>query len=349
MKVLNGIDCIFDQYLYDEHGLNCFLAPKYLATQTFNQEYPDLFYLYFYLFFHYNFNPADRDAPRLYHHDLDSIESYLLKEKLGLEMADINIEDNLVEKIEENLTEGRPVFVPVSKKAIFYCEEYLRNDHPHLILVKGYDRERRRFVIQDGEQLVSLTNSRPYPALRTKIGDVCSEFYMLYETLESGFDMYKESFVYMDGSIKAMRAVKAPAIDSSLNALIDISDMIMEFAGNEEHFIQSKLEYLAHSDNELIMAYISSQKILFNILNRFISMHDQDPSHVEHIRILMNECSGLWKKLTNIIVLNTGRRKAGLENSSSSMINSLSDEIMEMEIKLLKDIAKIGAALKTPV
>ncbi|MVP01962.1 hypothetical protein [Paenibacillus lutrae] len=346
MQVIDGIDCLFDQNLYDEHGLNCFYVPKYIATQAYGQQNPDLFYLYFYFYLHYNVR-SDPQFPQPYNNDsLDLTEAFVLKEKLGLEIVALPADEDLVLKIEEQVRNGWPVFVPVNKKAIFYCEEYLKKDHPHLTLIKGFDSERKVFVIQDGEHNVSLTNSKPYPALRTRTGDVCSQFYMLYDMLESGYGLYNESFEYMRGTIKVLKPLTSVTAPAS-GVLTDLSGMILEYAGQEEQLIGPKFDYLLNHDTGLGMAYANTQKVLFKMILKFMAANEEDPSRIAQIQTLMNDCHEAWKKLIHFVMFIHKREQGSAEETlkNQTVISQFQEEIIQLERKLLDQLARIGTAV----
>jgi hypothetical protein len=103
LKVIESIDSIFDGNLYDEHGLNCFVVPKYAATQAFRKFNPDLYYLYFYFFHHYYFltHPVYQEFMNTinYNDNRESIDRYVLRRKLGITVTAVKIDNDLVRKI----------------------------------------------------------------------------------------------------------------------------------------------------------------------------------------------------------------------------------------------------------
>lgn len=329
MKELNGIECIFDGNLYDDHGLNCFYEPKYNAMQHFSKLGPHLYYLYFYFYGHYNFLSAGPFEGFVINqpYDLDQIEKHVLNRKLGLDIVNVEIEGNLVETVENNLLQDRPVFVPLSKKEIFYCEEYMKKDHPHFLFIKGFDSERRLFIIQDGEQNVALTNSKPLPAIRNKIGDVSSQFYMPYDLLEKGFESYNNAYGYLKNHIQVIKSVEPASIDTHTKALLDIAKTLEGFSGNARSLVESKLNYFKQETDQFRFAYVNSHKLFFKLLLQSVSEHAQLNDFKEELEKLADDCINKWRNTILTIDMQRSKKSA----SADEQVEKIFGEVLETE------------------
>ncbi|MGX4587810.1 hypothetical protein [Paenibacillus chitinolyticus] len=338
MKELKGIDCIFDGNLYDDHGLNCFYEPKYNAMQNFSSLGPHLYYLYFYFYGHYNFLSVDPFEGFVINqpYDLDQIEKYVLNRKLGLDILNLEIENNLIEVVENNLLQDRPVFVPLSKREIFYCEEYKKKDHPHFLFIKGFDSERRLFIIQDGEQNVSLTNSKPLPAIRNKIGDVSSQFYMQYDLLEKGFESYSKAYSYLSNHIQVIKSVEPASIDTHTKALSDIAKIMKGFSENSRSLVESKLEYFQQESDQFRFAYVNSHKLFFKLLIKSISEHVQLNEVKDDLEKLADDCINKWRNTILTIDMQRSKKSA----SAKEQVEKIFGEVLETEQRWIEVFLK---------
>ncbi|NEW06275.1 hypothetical protein GK047_09650 [Paenibacillus sp. SYP-B3998] len=343
MKIIEGIHSIFDGYLYDEHGLNCFLVPKYVASQAFRRINPDLYYFYLYTHLHYFFL-----SEKPYEHFMsnnryqrDTIEEYVLSDKLGLKLEAVRIDNNLIEQVQQALVKDAIVFVPTNKRAIFYCEEYQRRDHPHLFLVKGFDEERNLAIIQDGEQNAALFNSPPSPTLRMSIGDTTSQFYLRNDMLESAFDAYNETYGYHKEHILIMSYSHAPSVHSAADAIKELSQLMSAYVGREQEILEPKLKYLIEEVDQFRIPYINTHMIFFRALARLIVQVPELQNRRTELDILARECQIAWKIIATKIGILHKRNRFEPEKLNESFSN-----VIVLEKKVINLVLDFGKMLR---
>lgn len=331
MKVIPGIKIVKDGLNYKDHGLNCFVVPKYLATQAFREENPDIFYLYYYLFSHYNlFNLSENPASNFEQpFDGDRVEQLVLNTKLGLELVreDLSNQD-AIEKIESCIDQGWPVLIPTNKRAYYYCWKHFREmDGAHLLLVTGYYKEKELFAIHDGEQQ-SIINS------------VYAPFYMTYSMLMETFHSYNEHFQYMKNAIQYMRPFEqGTIIKNGAEAIIDISRTLAPYVGRERELIQPKINFVAYSPilKRHLIVYINGQPILTKMLLQFSYSFDSTDQFRKELEHVGEELYWYWKQLTTLIgvVLGQGIRR-------DADVDRLVDKIIKYEEKFIRLMVELG-------
>lgn len=322
---------IKDGFTYYKHGLNCFVVPKYHATQAFRAENPDLFYLYYYLFSHYNLLGIGGSLISNFEQpfDGDQMEQLILNTKLGLELVKEECNPSeLYQKIESCIEQGWPVFIPTNKRAYYYCDHYLEKDGAHLLLVTGYHKEKNLFVIHDAEQNVSLVSS------------VSSQFYMTYPMLLEAYESYNEHFQYMNHEIQYMRPGKnGTIIESETEALLDIAKMLEPYQDDIVQLLQPKIDFVAFSPvmKRHLMVYINGLPILTTTLLKLSHTMDVSAQFREEFQQIGEALHGYWARLATLVgvVLSQGI-------SRDHDVEYLVNIIINYEKKYIQHIVELG-------
>lgn len=333
-----GIDRTLDTFTFADHGLNCFIVPKYLATAAFGAGNREIFYTYFYLYSHYDLNGLT--------HDWSEIEEYVLHRKLGLKLETIKIGSDLPHQIMQALDHGCPVFVPVDRGALFYNRKYLENHHPHMFLVKGYNAATGMVMIHDCEQNDKLLNSGLSEPLLRQIGSIYSEFYIPFDMLVACNRSYNEHFSLLKHEIQIMSPSGAVATPGGREALADIARELKPGLTNVAGLLNQKLAFwkrAATGDPTVLRrltAYLNSQLVLIRTLPKLLPSSGEDSPEVAEAVSAGLSAWETWKQSSTSLALAETRKR-----NPQHTAEALEVAIVERESRFLHQVCEIGSSL----
>ncbi len=332
---------------FSTHGLNCFAVVKYLASSVFSPTNPDLFYTYLYLYSHYDFLHVAANPNHLYKqpYDAEVLARYVLVEKLGLEIVEISVKENLEHCIQEQLDQMWPVIVPTDKGVFLFGEHNQLHDQledPYPLLVVGYDTDTHNFAIYD-----DINNYPPQTQRRPEKG-IYAEFSVPEGKLERAFEVSNKHYQLMRDTIQILRPKNPATVKSRDDALKDI---IIQVDVYKEHFsdlltrklislsqrpptscTERERDYMIRSE----LRYINSQKILCDTLPKLFENDVYD----EEIKEKIIKCSiTAWQSWKNLLMILT---LAGVNKQQNFKIpEQLQTKVLDAEEQFLSLLASL--------
>lgn len=339
-KIISGIDCLDDGFRFDQHGLSCFIVPKYLASRAFRPLNADLFYLYVYLYDHYDllsFLKDSNDPAYAWYsfHNLFALAHYVLKQKLGLELLLFDVEEDLYQQVIHAIDQGWPVFVPVDRGELFYNCAYHRITDPHLILIKGYNTDTGVLVIHDFEQNYHLLNDQP---IRPS-GDIYSQFYLLPQMLQTANASFSHHFHYFKQKFDCLRFLCEAPIQTEQEALRDIAAEITRHLDTFPAILIEKFQMLLNQTRFSLkarMSYLNSQQILILTLTKLLKAACYSPEKEQLIKATGYAAYQAWKGFLTIVGVLERKHEQNLH-----LLKNQRDIVSQKEYEFLQAIAQI--------
>ena len=371
-----------EPYQWHIHGINCFTFPKSLAAGAFSPNFPDRFDAYLYLYNHYDLlNVPYRDEhilPQPF--DMHELETFVLRERLGLELAQIRSDPDIGAAVAEALAQEWIPLVPINKRACYYWEGYKRQDQALLLLITGHDEPIDRFTTFDGEQNATAldvmvcrdsefgaTSHRRYThgrkpdefrvastpteleravPIRTLLGELYSPYYMTPEVLAESHRSYNDTYRYLAGSFQVLRttaSVEARKRETDRDVLDSIAKEVNEHLDGIEGLLEAKFSALANSrdiPDKQRNRYINSQQILAIALARLAGSCLGEREALDLRDAGLRACE-LWRRWSVAVALDSLR-----EVGPTASTQRLQDEIKTSEERFLRTIARIPEAQK---
>ncbi|SFR96999.1 non-ribosomal peptide synthetase [Anaeromicropila populeti] len=167
---------------YSFDYLTCYEKPMALALSVFSEFEPNLFLLYLKTIQSYhmkNFQEENIIIP-----DFEDTIQWIIEEKMKKNLTIEDIEcDEIFIWIEQQIEKNIPVMLTVNLKELFYSQYYKETDWPYLMLINGYDAEKKLFYVID-------TTQTEY--LELKEGQVYEQFVITYEMASNMIQSYKK-------------------------------------------------------------------------------------------------------------------------------------------------------------
>lgn len=339
-KIIPGIHCLDDGFRFDTHGLSCFIVPKYLASRAFHPLNADLFYLYVYLYDHYDlfsfFNKATKELYTPYFfHNLLVLARYVLEQKLGLELCTVQVQEEPYSQIVEVLDQGWPVFVPVDRGELFYSCAYHRIVDPHLLLIKGYNPDTHIFVTHDFEQNYHLLHDQP----TRPTGDVYSQFYIMPEIVTAANRSFNQHFDYYKNEIKFLRPMQSAPVQTSEEALKDVATELAAHLSHVPALLAEKFR-MFHNQSDYPfrerMSYINSQQILLITLTKLLQSFTSEKEQEQLIKEAGWSAWNAWKSYMLVSGVMEIRQKY-----DQNLLKSQRDKILQAEKAFLESIVSL--------
>lgn len=290
------------------HGLSCFAAARYMAISTFGPIYPDLFFAYVYFYSHYDFLGIEE------HHDIsirqpsnpDTLERYVLRQKLGLELVELPVQANLGNAICQQLDMMLPVIVPIDRIRLdqirlFISKNYRYDVEIYPLLIIGYHVDKRQFITYDNVR--SHQSSQPSSP---KEQDVYAQFSIDEDVLLEVFQTTDTHYQFKQDTIHTIQVKEEPPISKSEA----VHDIIAQIRAYHDHFpdllqrkfafLQGQSHYQSSERDAMIreeIKYINSQKILGDTLLRLLeeqTWHEATRKQLKKANIAAWQA---WKKL----------------------------------------------------
>lgn len=213
---------------YSFDYLTCFEKPLGLLLRTFGKRYEKLFYLYLKLF--QSYNTGTFGSQQLYILDFSSMVRWIIEKQLHLKL---NLEQpdgrTLHGAIEAQIDKGRPVLATVNLKGLFYSRHYGANDWSFLLLINGYDRERRLYSVMD-TALTEFDND-------VQEGELYKPFVLPYSLVEGLYDSYREAYGTPFVCCLEKQTDTQPGMDSYLDCLSLYLDDLADQPFKEKDYI----------------------------------------------------------------------------------------------------------------
>lgn len=185
LKIISSVSENDDQYSWPQ--LDCFYKPLAILFKSFKQEYFDLFL--FYVSYYTCFLADGYFMEALKNFDMPHILFFdfynkTLKNKFGLNVNKIPVttEEELHEKIKNEINNGSPVIVPIDLFSLSYYERYLEKHHRHYLIIKGYSAKKNLYFILDNTHLDG-GSSTIYKDFTMKKSDLYEMFRTYYEKI----------------------------------------------------------------------------------------------------------------------------------------------------------------------
>lgn len=134
---------------YKPHEVTCFEKPLGIAVESYLHGGGSIFYLILKYYQTYKVHPEDSLGSDL------TLSLNIIKKYLNLTVNTIKPSKKLEDFIIKNIKKNHRVIVPCNLKKLFYSTHYEQNDWPHLLLIKGFDVEKKIFYILDDTHLLS--------------------------------------------------------------------------------------------------------------------------------------------------------------------------------------------------
>ncbi|HLG64746.1 MAG TPA: hypothetical protein VKY19_22590 [Ktedonosporobacter sp.] len=290
------------------HGFSCFAAARYMAISTFGPAYPDLFFAYLYLYSHYDFLGIEAHHNALIRQpsNPDALERYVLRQKLGLELVELPIQDNLGEVIRQQLDMMLPVIVPIDRIRLdqirlFISKNYRFDVEIYPLLIIGCDSNKRQFIIYD-----NVRNHQPSQPSSSKEQDAYAQFSIDEDVLLEVFQTTDMHYQFKKDTIHTIQVKEEPPPSKS-EALHDIIAQIRAYHDHFPNLLQRKFAFLqgqSHyqsSERDVMIReeikYINSQKILGDTLLRLLAEQNWSEATRKQVKKANIAAWQAWKKL----------------------------------------------------
>ncbi len=319
--ILSDILPLFKGLTFERDGLNCFTAPKAVATSFFDPVSPYAFNAYVYFAAHYDALglAADPDDMMPQPWSMDAIERVVLA-KLGLELVSVRPAPDLAECVCEHIDGQQPVLVPIDKTRLFYYAHARDRPAASLLLVKGYQEDSRVLIIQDCIQSYHLLDA-PVTGdaveLRATVGDLYTQFYLTDRLLSDAFDAYRSHYRYLDGHVQVLRRAPRsdPGTTSPGRVLADLAAVVTGASpSGVEQLVRRKLEWLdrsVHSDLRHTLVFVNSQRILPDAIAHLTpSVGDGEP-RLAALTGAVDRARAAWQGYATAVATRPGERPAG--------------------------------------
>ena len=327
-----------NKYSFDY--LTCFEKPMGLMLSSFGKRYEQVFLLYLKLFQSYNTRIFGKQD--LYIFDFSSMIRWIVEEKLELNMGIETIEPAKIHAIiERQLDNGCPVILTVNLKDLFYSRHYMLEDWPSILLINGYDRERKLYSVLD-------TTITEYDE-GVKEGQEYKPFVLSYEIVENLYASYKQKYgdlafvSYVQRKDKLRLDLKAymdcfelflDDHESQPYKEIDYVNEIIQYIDKDIPVKQHGVdEYTSQIDFVLIRA-LNYKEVFFRELCKIFSMLGADKAILSQLEETYQKLLKVWSKIKNKSVI-CYRIKSALDVSKQL------EEVIELEGAVKESIRKI--------
>lgn len=299
-------------------SVNCFQRPAALVYKYKKRGSERLYLMYCKLFDAFSID-AERSELKNYEHEI------------GIRCVNIGInsKEEFEQKITNLINKGYPVLVPGNLKALFYSKYYKIRDWGHLLLIKGYDKERQLYMILDN---IHLENKNSAPKL--------SDFYIRYDDLYDFFyqfnDYYGHNIYYMEEVTEQQVVNERDRIVQYLRLL---SDTINKKKYREYEIVKWLKEggIVAHGDS--ILKVLENKNFVINIpkfksilFEQLVYILENYSYNCEKLKQIVEKLEHAWKK-DNLKFLKH------IEQQDFEQLDfKISKVTLEYEIELLQEI-----------
>lgn len=136
---------------YPIEQINCFSRAFGLCLNTFNHQFPDIYYMMNCFEKSFRINKLEKSV-ELFDFDIEIIKDFF---GLKIKKQYLDNSNTFFEYIEKQTEINNPVIVPINLREIYYSDFYLERDWEHPFVIRGFDRDKKLFYILDSTHLKS--------------------------------------------------------------------------------------------------------------------------------------------------------------------------------------------------
>lgn len=235
-------------------------------------------------------------------------------------------EDSFYELIEGVIMKGRPVLVTGNLRELYYSPNYMNNDSRHVILINGFDKEKKIFKIIDGEHFYVRNKCRynqfsiPYQTVKEMLlsyRNVFGEFFIC--DLQSGERIFN----------------KVSVLNDCLSLYGNINSDFNKY--KEINYLDTVSKAISEGDNKhgnidvTLLRIIRYKEMFYTLLASAISEIWGDDDMVGGIIQLKDHMIPVWRDICNTCIL-------GLYKKSVFNIDTRLQEAMKYELQMKNTI-----------
>ncbi|OPZ94704.1 MAG: Tyrocidine synthase 3 [Firmicutes bacterium ADurb.Bin419] len=266
--------------------------------------------------------------------DLENTITWIIENRLKLKL---NIENantqGMHEYIQHQIDNGIPVMVTVNLKKLYYSQYYMQQEWPYLLLINGYDCDKKVYYIVDSTH-TELSGE--------KEGQNYSQFIITYDMLET---LYKSYENVMDRAYIASIQLE-DGVERNHNEMLKefveffISErskepyrekaFVNEILNKIEKGIEVKRSSIFEPTTKIDFIFtrtISYKEFLYDIFSSFIFGNTENQNLKEEFGFLKKELLSNWRKVLNTSIL-------GLNLKRSFDLSQLINKSIEIEEKI---------------
>lgn len=330
----NIIEINSEKNKYSFDFLTCYEKPMTLALTTFSDYDQYLFILYLKFIQSYQVNGFIDE--KLIIPNFEKTIKWIIENRLKLKL--VLKEANITEMhdwIEMQIDKQIPVMVTVNLKELYYSKYYKEQEWPYLLLINGYDREKKVYYIVD------TTHTELSGA---KEGQDYSQFVMAYDMVEKLYSSYNgvmnKAYVASieNGDINVRNHKEMVegfleffAIERSTDAYREkgfVEEILNKIENGVEVERKSIFEPTTHIDF-IFTRTITYKEFLYDIFSSFIIGSSENKNNSEEFQLLKKELISNWRKILNTSIL-------GLNLKKSFNLNKLIDKSIEIEERIIR-------------
>ena len=150
MNTISDIKPNMDNYKLDEIG--CFEKPFGIVLESYEERYSSAFYMFLKFYQSYNTERYPFGTVTSFN-DRMQIGIDIINEIFNIKCENINPQGNIHEFIQNKLMLNTPVLVPGNLKECYYATQHKVSDHAHLYIIKGFDKDKRKYFILDSTHI----------------------------------------------------------------------------------------------------------------------------------------------------------------------------------------------------
>ncbi|MDP4146123.1 MAG: hypothetical protein Q8936_16805, partial [Bacillota bacterium] len=232
--IINSLKPNRDSYGIDE--INCFEKPVGIVLDSYDQKLSGVFYMFIKCCNTYQLEPPEY-CSNINNFDTMILAETIINNNFNLHFQRVIPHDDFHGFIEDNIKKYNRVLVPINLKELYYAHEYKTIDWPHLLVIKGFDHDKKLYNILD------YTQQNYDDAAYTP-------FVMEYDTLLRTYRSYCDTFNSKDITVISNIQNETPS---------SIPDIIEQCLSLFDSKLSSNPHFLFNT-MELILETIESQE-----------------------------------------------------------------------------------------
>jgi hypothetical protein len=311
---------------YNLDVVNCVEIVICYYLGLFGQEYQHYFLLFLKQIQSFKFTRYN-DAGIIYPVNIHPYITEILTDKLNVKVNNHRFMDNnFYALIEELIANNKPVLITGNLKELYYSKSYKEKNARHVILINGFDQDKRLFKIINGEHYYVKNKSR------------YQQFVIPYQIVKDMFVSYWEYFqeyFICDLELSSNEFDKSAVLRECLSLLLDNHTCNLKY--REIMYINEIIQEIDnkadknHNIDEIFLRTIKYKEMFYSILASVISEDLNRNQFAEAVLSLKERIISIWEDICNTCLLGLYKNtKFDIQNK----INEAITHELEMKNKL---------------